>query len=199
MSNTRSFAQIPNYPEQEKRLKIAAIVVSIVVIGLVVMMRRVKLPVEADLSFLPAVNAIINSLTAVALLFSLYFVKTKNYLAHRNANFAALGLSVLFLGCYVAYHFTTQEVVYGDANHDGVLSELERAAVAGIRPYYLLILFSHIALAGLILPFILYTAIHALTGKYKAHKKLARYVWPLWFYVAVTGPVVYLMLSKYYV
>lgn len=199
MSNSRSFAQIPNYPEQEKRLKLAAIIVSVVVIGLVVMMRRIKLPVDADLSFLPAVNAIINSLTAVALLFSLYYVRAKNYLAHRNANFAALGLSVLFLACYVAYHFTTPEVIYGDANHDGVLSEIERAAVAGIRPWYLLILFSHIALAGIILPFILYTAINALTGKYKLHKKMARYVWPLWFYVAVTGPVVYLMLSKYYV
>ncbi|PHI18704.1 hypothetical protein CEQ90_16730 [Lewinellaceae bacterium SD302] len=188
------------YPKKEKGLKIAAWIVSAVVLVLVGVMRQYKLPVPEnwDVTFLPAVNAIINGLTAVALLASLYFVKQKNYLAHRNANAVALGLSVLFLACYVAYHFTSPEVVYGDLDGDGMLSAAESEAVAGIRPLYLTILLSHIFLAGIILPFILFTTIRAIAGKYAEHRKMARWVWPLWFYVALTGPIVYLMLSKYY-
>lgn len=187
-------------PELEKKLKIAAWVVSVVVLVLVGVMRQYKLPVPADwdVSFLPAVNAIVNALTAVALLCSLYFVKKRKYVAHRNANITALGLSVVFLACYVTYHFTSPEVIYGDVDGDGVLSAVESAAVAGFRPIYLTILLSHIFLAGIILPFILFTTIRAIAGKYTMHRKMARWVWPLWFYVALTGPVVYLMLKEYY-
>ncbi|MEM6771925.1 MAG: DUF420 domain-containing protein, partial [Bacteroidota bacterium] len=101
-----------------------------------------------------------------------------------NANAAALGLSVLFLLCYVVYHFTTQETAY--------------PVDAPYRTLYLTILFSHIALAGILLPFILLTTLRALVGKYEMHRKMAKIVWPLWLYVAITGPVVYLMLRPYY-
>ena len=107
-------------------------------------MREVTLDVDWNVNFLPAVNATLNGLTAVALLFSLYFVKQGEFVKHRNANATALGLSVLFLLCYVAYHFTTPEVLYGDADQNGVLSEAERLAVSGSRPWYLVILISHI-------------------------------------------------------
>jgi len=196
----RSYPQLTTYPDKEKGLKTLVWIVSAVVLLLVGAMRQYKLPVPEgwDVNFLPAVNATLNALTAVALLFSLYFIKRKNVVAHRNANAAALGLSVLFLLCYVVYHFTTPEVKYGDLDHDGILSAAETAAVAGIRPVYLVILLSHIALAGILLPFILLTTLRALVGKYEAHRKMARIVWPLWLYVAVTGPVVYLMLRSYY-
>jgi putative membrane protein len=163
-------------------------------------MRQFKLPVPDgwDVSFLPAVNATLNALTAVALVFSLVFIKQGKVVAHRNANGVALGLSVLFLLCYVAYHFTTREVIYGDVDHDGILSAAETAAVAGQRTLYLVILLSHIALAGILLPFILLTTLRALVGKYELHRKMAKIVWPLWLYVAITGPVVYLMLREYY-
>lgn len=192
--------ELTTYPTKEKGLKILIWVVSAVVLLLVGVMRRYKLPVPDgwDVNFLPAVNATLNALTAVALLFSLYFVKQREYVKHRNANATALGLSVLFLLCYVVYHFTTPEVIYGDADLNGVLSEAESAAVAGIRPVYLVILLSHIALAGILLPFILLTTLRALVGKWEAHRKMARIVWPLWLYVAITGPVVYLMLRSYY-
>lgn len=195
-----TYPQLPTYPEQERTLKILIWVVSAVVLLLVGVMRQYKLPVPEgwDVGFLPAVNATLNALTAVALLFSLYYIKRGRVVAHRNANATALGLSVLFLLCYVVYHFTTPEVIYGDADHDGVLSAAESAAVAGIRPVYLVILLSHIALAGLLLPFILLTTLRALVGKYVQHAKMARVVWPLWLYVALTGPVVYLMLRSYY-
>jgi putative membrane protein len=192
--------KLATYPEKEGLLRILIWVVTIVVLLLVGVMRQYKLPVPEgwDVSFLPAVNATLNSLTAVALVFSLYFIKTKKVIAHRNANGVALGLSVLFLLCYVVYHFTTPEVIYGDVDHNGVLSETEASIVSGVRPIYMIILLSHIALAGILLPFILLTTMRALVGKYAMHRKMARIVWPLWLYVAITGPVVYLMLSSYY-
>ena len=198
--STERFPQLPTYPEREKTLRVLVWVVSAVVLILVGLMRQYKLPTPEgwDVSFLPAVNALLNGLTAVALLFSLYYIKQREVVKHRNANAVALGLSVVFLLCYVAYHFTTQDVIYGDADGNGVLSEAEAAAVSGIRPWYLVILISHITLAGILLPFILLTTLRALVGKYAAHKRMARFVWPLWLYVAITGPVVYLMLRSYY-
>ena len=192
--------KLTTYPEKEGLLKILTWVITVVVLLLVGAMRQYKLPVPGgwDVSFLPAVNAILNSLTAVTLVFSLYYIKTKNVIAHRNANGVALGLSVLFLSCYMLYHFTTPEVIYGDLDHDGILSDTEASIVSGVRPVYMIILLSHIALAGILLPFILLTTMRALVGKYAMHRKMARIVWPLWLYVAITGPVVYLMLSSYY-
>ncbi|MEL6275009.1 MAG: DUF420 domain-containing protein [Bacteroidota bacterium] len=195
-----AYAGLVSYPTAERKLKWAAWIVSAVVLILVGLMRRYKLPVPEgwDVSFLPAVNATINGLTAVALLVSLYFVKQRQYVAHRNTNYIALGLSVLFLACYVTYHFTMPDVKYGDLDGDGMLSVSELNAVGSTRTWYLVLLFSHIALAGIILPFILFTAIRAIVGKYQLHRKMARWVWPLWMYVAITGPVVYLLLRPYY-
>jgi putative membrane protein len=197
---SKAYPELTTFPDKEKSLKILIWVVTVVVLLLVGAMRQVKLPVPDgwDVGFLPAVNATLNALTAVALIASLYFIKQKNVVAHRNANGTALGLSVMFLLCYVVYHFTTREVIYGDIDHNGLLSAAETAAVASQRPLYLVILLSHIALAGILLPFILLTTLRALVGKYEMHQKMARIVWPLWLYVAVTGPVVYLMLREYY-
>jgi putative membrane protein len=196
----RVYPQLETYPDKERTLKILVWVVTVLVLLLVGVMRQYKLPVPDgwDVSFLPAVNASLNTLTAFALVFSLYYIKTKNVVAHRKANGVALGLSVLFLLCYVVYHFTTAEVKYGDLDHDGILSATEASIVSGVRPIYLVILLSHITLAGILLPFILLTAVRALVGKYALHRKMARIVWPLWLYVAITGPVVYLMLRSYY-
>ncbi|MBC6996537.1 DUF420 domain-containing protein [Neolewinella lacunae] len=196
----RSYPQLPAYPGSEKGLKIAVWVVSAAVLLLVGVMRQYKLPVPEgwDVGYLPAVNAALNALTGVALVLSLIFIKRKEVLRHRNANFAALGLSVLFLLCYVVYHFTTPEVKYGDLDHDGILSVTELAAAGSMRTVYLVILLTHITLAGILLPFILLTAVRALVGKYTLHRQMARIVWPLWLYVAITGPVVYLMLRNYY-
>ncbi|MEO0733533.1 MAG: DUF420 domain-containing protein [Bacteroidota bacterium] len=197
---TKSYEQLATYPDKEKTFKVLIWVVSGVVLLLVGAMRQYKLPVPEgwDVGFLPAVNAILNGLTAVALVFSLIFIKRREVVKHRNANAVALGLSVLFLLCYVLYHFTTPEVKFGDVNHDGIVSAAEATAVSGTRTLYLIVLFSHITLAGVLLPFILLTTLRALVGKYELHRKMARIVWPLWLYVAVTGPLVYLMLRSYY-
>lgn len=183
-----------------RKLNRAAWAITAVVLLLVGMMRRVKieLPAGWDLSFLPPFHATVNALTAVVLLVALYYIKRKNIRAHQRAIYVALGLSVLFLLSYVAYHFTTPETVFGDLDRDGVLSDAERLAVAGQRSVYLFILITHIILAALILPFILFTFIRAYTGQIARHRRMARWVWPLWFYVAVTGPVAYYMLAPYY-
>ena len=156
------------------------------------------MPEGVDLGFLPPFHASLNALTAVVLLVALYFIKQKKIQQHRNAIYVAIALSVLFLLSYVAYHFTTPETLFGDANRDGVLSELEKAAIGGTRTFYLVLLLSHIALAAGIFPFILFTFIRAYTNQIDRHRKMARWVFPLWLYVAITGPVCYFMLVPYY-
>ena len=117
---------------------------------------------------------------------------------HRTAMMIAFGLSALFLLSYVAYHFTSPEIKFGDSNLDGIVDVAEAAAVGSTRTAYLILLITHITLAGLILPFILFTFIRAYTGQVERHRKMARWVFPLWLYVAVTGPICYWMLMPYY-
>ena len=183
-----------------KRLNTAAWILTGAVLLLVGLMRRVKIPLPEnwDFSFLPPFHATVNALTAVVLLAAFYFIKQKNIKAHRRAIYLAIGLSVLFLLSYVAYHFTTPETLYGDLDHDGVLSPEELAAVGSSRTWYLVLLLTHIVLAALIFPFILFTFIRAYTGQYERHRKMARWVFPIWLYVAITGPVAYYMLMPYY-
>ncbi len=185
-----------------KKLILAAWIVTAAVLVLVGLMRRpelhISLPDGVSLSFLPAFHAGVNALAVITLVGALIAVKQGRIALHRKFIFAAMGLSVLFLLSYVAYHFTATEVRYGDLNSDGALDAAERAAVAGTRPIYLVLLISHIVLAGISLPFILFTFIAGWTNRFAAHRKLARWVFPLWLYVAVTGPICYWMLRPYY-
>ena len=184
----------------EKKLNVGAWIVTGAVLILVGVMRQVKIPLPegVDLGFLAPFHASVNALTAITLVIALYFIKQKQVEAHRKTMMVALGLSVLFLLSYVAYHFTTPETIFGDLDGDGSLSAEELAAVGSTRTFYLVILLSHIVLAAVSLPFILFTFIRAYTGQFDRHRKMARWVWPIWFYVAVTGPVAYLMLMPYY-
>lgn len=184
----------------QKRLNVAAWIGSTIVLLLVGMMRRVKIPLPEgwDLSFLPPFHASLNALTAVVLLVAYYFIRQKKVTLHRRMIYIAMSLSALFLLSYVVYHFTTPETLFGDANHDGIVSPEEKAALGGIRTVYLLLLLSHITLAALILPFVLFTFIRAYTNQFDRHRKMARWVLPLWLYVAITGPICYLMLMPYY-
>jgi putative membrane protein len=184
----------------ERKLNIAAWIITVAVLFLVGLMRYVKIPLPdgVSLSFLPPFHATVNALTAVVLILAYYYIRTNHMEMHRKAIYVAMGLSLLFLLSYVAYHFTSPEVLYGDTNHDGVVDAAEKAAVAGARTFYLVLLISHITLAGLILPFILFTFIRAYTGQYSRHRQMARWVFPLWLYVALTGPICYFMLAPYY-
>ena len=159
---------------------------SFVVFAVVVLLGKIKLDVNVgfDVHIFAGLNAIINTIIAVLLLVALLAVKRKNYVLHRQLMMIALALSVVFLVSYIAHHLLAGDTKFGG---EGL-----------IRPVYFVILITHIFLAAIILPFILFTAYRALTAEYTIHKKLAKITWPIWFYVAVTGPLVYLMISPYY-
>jgi len=173
---------------------------SVVVFSAIVLLSRYKLDVDLgfNVHIFATINAFINSLIAVLLVAALVAVKNQKYLLHKRIMMTALVLSIIFLVSYIAHHLLAGEARFGDANHDGFVSDAEKALVANSRGIYYFILGTHILLAALILPFILFTSYRALIAEYPAHKKLARITWPLWFYVAVTGPVVYWMISPYY-
>jgi len=171
-----------------------------VVFSLIVLLSRYKLEVNLgfNVHIFATANAFINSTIAILLVAALIAVKNKHYLFHKRLMTAALILSILFLVSYIAHHLLAGEAKFGDSNHDGIVSDDEKLQVGNIRLVYYFILGTHIILAAVILPFILFTAYRALTAEFETHKKLARITWPLWFYVAVTGPVVYWMISPYY-
>lgn len=190
----------PMIQKNDRKAKILIFTVSIVVFAAVVLLSKIKL--EVDLPFSVHVfaflNAVINSLVAILLVAGLMAVKQGNYLLHKKIMLAAIVLSVLFLLSYIAHHLLAGDTRYGDINHDGLLSEDELAAAGSMRTVYMAILLTHIPLAGIILPFILFTAYRSLTGEYASHKKLAKITWPVWFYVAVTGVLVFMMIRPYY-
>lgn len=173
---------------------------SLVVFIVVVILGKFKLDVELgfDVHIFAAINAFVNATIAVVLVAALIAVKNQRYELHKKLMMGALVLSVLFLLSYIAHHLLAGEAKYGDANHDGIVDEAEKLAAGTMRIVYLIILITHIILAAIILPFILFTAYRGLTSEFPAHKKLAKITWPLWFYVAVTGPIVYFMISPYY-
>lgn len=190
----------PPREELSKKLGIAAWILTAAVLAIVGLMRRVKIPLPegVDLSFLPPFHAAVNATAAVVLVIAFIAVMKGRIALHRRMIMMAMGLSVLFLLSYVAYHFTSHEVKFGDVNLDGLVDDAERARVGGMRTVYLLLLASHIILAAVSLPFILFTCIAGWTNRFTTHRRLARWVFPLWLYVAVTGPVCYLMLRPYY-
>jgi putative membrane protein len=173
---------------------------SVVVLAAVIFLSKFTLAVELpfDKHIFALVNALLNATVAVLLLAALIAVKQKNYTAHKNIMLTALLLSVLFLVSYIAHHLFAGETKFGDTNHDGILSAAELAVLGNTRGLYFILLATHIILAATSLPFILFTAYRGLTGEYEDHKRKAKRMWPIWFYVAVTGPMVYMMIKPYY-
>jgi putative membrane protein len=180
---------MPAYPNPNdalaRKLNIISVVLSVVVLLLVGLMRRVKIDLGIDFSFMPPVSAVLNTIVAICLVSALYFVKQKDIENHKRSIFAALTFSALFLVCYVLYHFTTIETSY--------------CQEGAIKYVYYFLLITHIVLAGISLPFILLTFSRGFTYQVEKHKKMARWVYPIWLYVAITGPVCYLMLKSCYI
>lgn len=174
--------------------------VSIIVFIAIVILSKVEL--KAGLPFNVHVfafaNAVINSMVAICLLTALLVVNKGKYKLHRNIMVAAITLSVLFLLSYIAHHLLSGETKYGDIDHNGIITEAEKQVAGNARYVYYFLLITHIPLAALILPLILFTAYRGLTGEYNRHKKLARITWPVWFYVAISGVIVYTMIQPYY-
>jgi putative membrane protein len=188
------------WQKNDRKARTVILVFSAIVFAAIMLLSRVKWNVNLgfDVHLFAKANALINSGVAVLLIVALIAVKAKNYVLHRNIMLTAMFLSVLFLLSYICHHLFAGETRFGDVNHDGIVSGLEKAAVGKNRMIYYILLGTHIPLAGIILPFILFTAYRSLIGEFEKHKKLARITWPIWFYVAVTGVVVYWMISPYY-
>jgi putative membrane protein len=151
-----------------------------------------------DFSFLPPIYASINGITALLLILALIFIKNGKVQLHQKTIQVALALSVLFLLCYVAYHMTSDSTLYGDLDANGKLDEIELNSVQSSRLAYIILLLSHISLSVAVIPVVLFTYLHAWEGNYQKHKKWAKFAFPIWLYVAVTGVIVYLMISPYY-
>jgi len=186
--------------KNDKKARVIIFSFSLIIFILISALGKYKLNVNLgfDEHIFAKANAVINSIVAVLLLAGLYFAKTGRYNTHKNIMLTAMALSVLFLLSYVLHHLFAGEARFGDMNHDGIVSEAEKTTVGSIRYFYYVLLSTHILLAGIVLPFILFTAYRALINENTAHRKLAKITWPVWLYVAVTGPVVYLMISPYY-
>ena len=186
--------------KNDRRARILIFTFSAIVFAAVSFLGKYKLDVQTgfDIHIFARANAVINSIVACLLVAGIITAKRKKYTIHRNIMLTAMLLSVLFLISYICHHLLAGEARFGDLDHNGILSEEERNAAGSVRYFYYALLGTHIVLAGIVLPFILFTAYRALIDENAAHRKLAKITWPMWFYVAVTGPVVYLMISQYY-
>lgn len=188
------------WKKDDKKARTLIFLFSIIVFAAIMILSRVHIKINLgfDVHLFAMANAIINSSVAILLIAALIAVKSKKYLLHKKMMLVAMGLSILFLVSYICHHLLAGETRFGDINHDGLLSDDEKSAAGTLRIVYYVLLGTHIPLAGIILPFILFTAYRALIGEFEKHKKLVWITWPIWFYVAVTGVAVYWMISPYY-
>ncbi|MBL4904750.1 MAG: DUF420 domain-containing protein [Flavobacteriaceae bacterium] len=169
---------------KEKKYNRIITVLSIVIPLAVATLFGVKIPDVEPLSFLPPIYATINGITAVILIAAVVAIKKGKKKLHERLMKFAITCSVLFLTMYIAYHMTSDSTTFGGEGN--------------IRYVYYFILISHIILSIVVIPFVLITYVRAILGKFPEHKKIAKFTFPLWLYVAITGVVVYLMISPYY-
>jgi putative membrane protein len=168
----------------EKKYNKWIILLSIVIPLAVAVLFVVKIPNATPLPFLPPIYATINGITAVLLVIAVMAVKNGKRKLHENLMRCAIGCSLLFLLMYIAYHMTTPSTKFGGEG--------------SIKYVYYFVLLTHILLSVAIIPLVLITYVRALAKRFDRHKKIAKITFPLWLYVAVTGVIVYLMISPYY-
>lgn len=176
----------PVLKKNDKAARLLILTVSFVIFTAIVILSRVKLEVNPgfDIHVFALVNAVINSMVSVLLIAAYTAVKRRKYALHKRLMYAAIILSMCFLVSYIAHHLLAGDTRFGG---EGM-----------IRYFYYFILITHIFLAAIVLPFILFTAYRGLTAEFVRHKKIARYTFPLWLYVSITGVLVYLLISPYY-
>ena len=169
---------------KEKKFNRLITLVSVVVPVVVAMLFVVKIPEVERLGFLPPLYASTNGLTAILLIVAVWAIKNGKRKLHQRIMTTCIGLSVLFLLMYIAYHMTAESTSYG--------------GVGNLKYIYFFILITHIVLSIAIIPLVLKTYVFAYLKKFESHRKWARITFPIWLYVAITGVVVYLMISPYY-
>jgi putative membrane protein len=176
--------QVELREENKEPYKKLIVTLSIVIPGVVAILFGMPKVEGYDLSFLPPIYATINGLTAVCLVAAVVAIKNKKRLLHERLIKVCMFLSVSFLVMYVLYHLTSNATPYGGA---GIIKYL-----------YFFILITHILLSIVVIPFVLFTYARALSGNFERHRRLAKVTFPIWLYVAVTGVIVYVMISPYY-
>jgi putative membrane protein len=186
--------------KNDRKAKIWIYTFSVIVFVAVTALERVTVNVSLgfDPHLLALINAVINSIVSVLLVAGLIAAKSRKLTTHKNIMLTAIGLSVVFLITYILHHLFAGSTLYGDVDKNGLVDAAEKAAAGTLRYVYFFLLGTHILLAGISLPFILFTAYRGLIEENAKHRKIARITWPLWLYVAVTGPIVYWLISRYY-
>lgn len=172
-------------PQKNKNHTVLIWILSITIPLVVAALFTVKIPGVSRLGFLPPIYATINAITAVLLVVAVFQIKKGNKKIHERLMKTAIGLSVMFLVLYIIYHMTSDSTTFGG---EGLLKYI-----------YYFVLISHILLSIIVIPFVLITFIRAISGQFYKHRKIARIAYPLWLYVAVSGVIVYLMISPYYI
>ena len=181
----------------ERNFKRLILVLSIVIPVVVALLFEVKIE-GYNTDFLPSIYSAINAFTAILLIFALLAIKKKNIQLHERIIKFCIGLSVVFLVLYIARHTTSSEMKFGDLDKDGILSAAESAKVGAIKYFYYFILISHIILSIVVIPLVLFAYMRGILEQVEKHKKIVRIAFPLWLYVAISGVVVYFMISPYY-
>lgn len=168
----------------DKKYNKLIVILSIVIPIVVAALFGIKIPNVEPLSFLPPIYASINGLTAIILVLAFFAIKNKNIILHKKLMTSAIFCSVAFLVMYVAYHMTSDSTKFGGEGF--------------VKYIYYFVLLTHIIMSIVVIPFVLITYVRAITNNIEKHKKIAKVTFPLWLYVAVTGVIVYIMISPYY-
>jgi len=191
MSDVLSSAHLASLPVNEARtpLSVVAGILAVSLAASLMLFWLVYVHPPSDVTgthllFLPALNALLNGLSAVALVVGFLFIRSRNIAAHRASMFTAFIFSTLFLVSYITNH-----ALHGDMHFHGE---------GAVRPFYFTLLISHIGLSMIALPLILVTFFLSLTGRFPIHKRVARWTFPIWLYVSVTGVIVYAMLASFH-
>jgi len=187
-----------NKIDKEKKYKKLIIALSVILPLAVASLFGIPKIEGADLSILPPIYATVNGLTALVLVAAVVAIRSEKRKIHENLMKTAIVLSCLFLLMYVAYHITSDTTLYGDLDHDGKLNAHEALKVSSGLLLYRIILVSHILLSIAIIPLVLFTYVKGIAGNFSSHRKLAKITFPIWLYVAITGVVVYVMISPFY-
>ncbi len=190
----------PLLAKNDSQAKWLISIISFVIFTAIVILSRVK--IEANLGFdihlFALVNACINSCVSILLVLGLIAIKRRRFVLHKKLMLSAMILSIAFLVSYVSHHLLAGDTRFGDVNHDNVVDASELLAVGNTRMIYFVILITHIFLAAIILPFILFTTYRAMIAEWPQHRKIAKITWPIWLYVSISGVIVYVMISPYY-
>tara|TARA_B100000401_G_C52748748_1_gene692129 strand:- start:104 stop:655 length:552 start_codon:yes stop_codon:yes gene_type:complete len=172
-------------------------IISVAIPVVVAILFTVKIDYDLPL-FLPPIYSSINALTAILLIIALIAIKNKKIKLHENLMKTCIGLSLLFLLMYIAYHMTSDSTIFGDLDKNGVRDLNEKMKIGYSLYLYAFILLTHILMSIVLIPMVLISYVRAIQKEFDPHKKIAKLTFPVWLYVTITGVIVFIMISPYY-